>query len=148
MYEALTDIKFFQSSKSLIPLCNLLSSTTKIDSHAVQDLLSITKVGIERMKLFITEYILPPPNPGPRKRRKRTRKLATFSRKSSTASETKRREKELSEIAKNAMTILQANGIAAQTCAYPLAIADINGRMRSSQKSHAVPSNTLSMCTV
>lgn len=81
-----------------------------------------------------------PPLSGPRKRRKRTQKLATFFRSSTSASESKKREKDLADIAKNAMTILQANGITAQTCVYPLAKADIDGNMRSTQKSQFLKS--------
>ena len=42
------------------------------------------------------------------------------------------------------MSILQANGITAQTSPYPLAIADIHGNMRSSPKSQFLAS--LSSC--
>ena len=118
-----------------MPLHNVLCDTIKLDSHVIQDLLTITEVGLERTKTFVSEYVLPSPQPGPRKQRKRTRKLATFTRSSVTASESKKRENELTDIAKNAMTILQENGTTAQTCSYPLAIADFCGQMRSSSKS-------------
>ena len=42
------------------------------------------------------------------------------------------------------MEILQAHGITAQTCPYPLAISDIHGNMRSSQKSQFL--TTLTRC--
>ena len=111
--------------------------------NVVQDLLSITQVGSTRLDLFVQEYVLPLPA-GPRKRRKRLRKLATFTHKPSTTREGKRREQELSNIAKNAMSILQAHGITAQTSPYPLAIADIHGNMRSCPKSQFLAS--LSSC--
>ena len=97
------------------------------------------------MEQFVCQFVLPPPTTGPRKRRKRTRKLATFTHKSSKQREHKTREQELNNIAKNAMEILQAHGITAQTSPYPLAIADIHGNMRSRQKSLLL--NTLTSCT-
>lgn len=91
------------------------------------------------MEEFICQYILPLATTDTRKCRKRSRKLATFTHKSSTKQESKTREKELNNIAKNAMEILQAHGITAQTCPYPLAISDIHGHghghMQSSPKS-------------
>ena len=113
----------------------LWNNKRPLDSKTIDDLLSISSTGIERMQRFVQEYILPPPTTGPRKHRKRTRKLATFTYKAATARESKKREHELSNIAKNAMQILQANGICTQTSPYPLVIADIQGNMRSSQKS-------------
>ena len=96
----------------------------------------ISALGRERMERFVEEYMLPL-SIGPKKRKKRLGKLATFTNKPSNTREGKRREQELSNIAKNAMSILQANGIAAQTSPYPLAIADIHGNMymRSTPKS-------------
>lgn len=103
-----------------------------LDSSTVQDLLSITQVGSERMKEFICMHILPSPTTGPRKRRK---KLVNYEHlpkgHASTKRESKRREQELNNIAKNAMEILQANKITAQTSPYPLAISDIHGDMRN-----------------
>lgn len=96
------------------------------------------------MEQYIHQYILPLPTTGPKKRRKRSRKLATFTHKSSTKQENKSREKELNNIAKNAMEILQAHGITAQTSPYPLAISDIHGNARSSPKSQFL--TTLTQC--
>lgn len=135
MINFMKDVPLFSVSDTTKVLCNILCSQHKVDSSTVQDLLNISNIGIERMNLFVEEYILPQPTNGPKKRRKRLRKLATFTHKSSSTKEGKRREQELSNIAKNAMTILQAHGITAQTSPYPLAIADIHGNMRSSQKS-------------
>ena len=95
------------------------------------------------MTKFVEEYILLPQT-GARTRRKRPRKLATFSVRSCTTSEGKKREQELSNIAKNAMEILQANGITAQTLPYPLAIADLEGNTRTSSKSKFL--DTLKKC--
>ena len=134
----LKDVPLFQSSKTTLPLCNPLSNEKKpLDSSTVQDLLSIIQVGNERMQTFINMHILPSPNSGPRKRRKRTHKLATFTHKSHTKTESKRREQELN-IAKNAMEILQAHKITAQTSPYPLAISDLHREMRSSPKSQSL----------
>lgn len=126
MITMLRDVSLFQLSETTLLLCNPLSNEIKaLDSTSLQDLLSIMQVGTERIKEFICTYILPSPTPGPRKRRKRTRKLATFTYKSTTKRESKKREKELNNIAKNAMEILQAHKITAHTSPYPLAISDI-----------------------
>ena len=61
-----------------------------------------------------------------------------------TQSDNHEREQELTNIAKNAMEILQANRICTQTSPYPLAIADIQGNMRSTQKSKFL--ETLTQC--
>ena len=143
MTNLMKDVPLFIVSKTAKGLCNILCSQYEVDSNTVQDL-SISKVGTERMKVFVQEYILPLPTTGPRKRRKRLRKLATFTHKESTTREGKRREQELTNIAKNAMTILQTHGITAQTSPYPLAIADIHGHMRSTPKSQFLLS--LSRC--
>ena len=145
MITMLKDVILFQVSDTPKQLCNMLWNNKRpLDSKTIDDLLSISSTGIERMQRFVQEYILPPPTTGPRKRRKRTRKLATFTYKAATARESKKREHELSNIAKNAMQILQANGICTQTSPYPLAIADIQGNMRSSQKSKFL--ETLTRC--
>ena len=130
MMNLVKDVPFFITNA----LTNVLCTEQKIDSSVAQDLLSISDVGSERVDKFVQEYIIPL-STGPRKRRKRLRKLATFTQKPSNTREGKRREQELTNIAKNAMSILQANGIAAQTSPYPLAIADIHGNMRSTPKS-------------
>ena len=107
MITMLEDVVLFNVSKTKIPLCNPLSNEKKtLDSSTVHDLLNIMKIGTDRMEEFICQYILPLPTTGPRKRRKRSRKLATFTHKSSTKQESKTREKELNNIAKNAMEIL------------------------------------------
>ena len=143
MINLVKDVPLFTISETETALTNFLSIEQKVDSNVAQDLLSITQVGSARLDLFLKEYVLPLPT-GPRKRRKRLRKLATFTHKSPTTREGKRREQELSNIAKNAMSILQAHGITAQTSPYPLAIADIHGNMRSSPRSQFLA--TLSNC--
>ena len=96
------------------------------------------------MQLFIKQHILTPQTTGPRKRHKRMCKLATFIFKATTVRESKKREQELTNITKNAMEIRQANRICTQTSPYPLAMADIQGNMRSSQKSKFL--DTLTQC--
>lgn len=123
-------------------LINILNSEHPVDSNTEHDLLSISAVGKERMGVYVNEHMLPLPTIGPKKRRKRSRKLATSTHKSTTTREGKRRENELTNITKSAMSILQAHGITEQTSPYPLAIADIHGNKRSSPKSQFF--NTLS----
>ena len=92
MISMLKDVVLFYVSSTTKPLCNPLSNEKKtLDSSTVQDLLNIMKVGNDRMEQFICQYILPLPTTGPRKRRKRNRKLATFTHKSSTKRESKKR---------------------------------------------------------
>ncbi len=89
----LEDIHVFEHHEEESPLCNIISpAKNALDSKSVSDLLSISEIGRDRMVNFIPDYALPPPKPGGRKRRKRSRKLATFTRKVSTNSEAKRRE--------------------------------------------------------
>ena len=90
--------------------------------------------------MFVQEYTLPLPTGGPRKQRKQLHKLSTFTHTSQMTRESKRREQELTNIAKNAMSILQAHGITAQTSPYALAIADIHKHLRSSPKSQFLTS--------
>lgn len=80
------------------------------------------------MVTYVQDYVLPT---SPQKRRKRPNKLATFTSRPSSTSEGKKREQELTTIAKNAMELLQSNGITAQTSPYPLAISDIDGNFSS-----------------
>ena len=91
MITILKDIALFNVSNTKSTLSNPLSNDKKaLDSSTVQDLLNITKVGTDRMEQYIHQYILPLPTTGPKKRRKRSRKLATFTHKSSTKQESKR----------------------------------------------------------
>ena len=108
MMNLVKDVPFFITSETTNALTNVLCTEQKIDSSVAQDLLSISDVGSERVDKFVQEYIIPL-STGPRKRRKRLRKLATFTQKPSNTREGKRREQELTNIAKNAMSILQAN---------------------------------------
>ena len=144
MITMLSDMHIFEQHEEQIPLCNIISPAKHpLDSKTISDLLNISSIGKERMATFVEEHILPV-RTGGRKRRKRPRKLATFTGRSSTTSEGKRRENELSNIARNAMQILQANGITAQTSPHPLAIADLDGNMRTSSKCKYL--ETLSKC--
>ena len=138
MITMLRDVSLFQLSETTLLLCNPLSNEKKSPGF------DYCTGSPERTKEFLCTYILPSPTPGPRKQRKRTRKLATFTYKSSTKRESKRREKELNNIAKNAMEILQAHKITAHTSPYPLAISDIYGEMRTSAKSQFL--KTLTQC--
>ena len=91
MINMLSDVSLFNQSTTKSSLCNPLSNDKKktLDSSTIHDLLNIFKIGSERMEQFISQYILPPPSTGPRKRRKRNRKLATFTRRVSTKRERK-----------------------------------------------------------
>ena len=73
--------------------------------------------------------------PHRRQKRKRHLKLSTFSSRTQTKQEQKSRENQLQSIARNAMELLQANWIAAQTYTYTLAISHMHGEMRMGQKS-------------
>ena len=90
------------------------------------------------------QYVLEPPKETPQKRKKHP-KLETFSTRKQTQRTQEGKVKQLSVILKNAMATLQANGITTQSSPYPLAIADINGEMRKSQKKNTFsPESSLS----
>ena len=82
---------------------------------------------------YVEAYILP--QQPTHQKRKRQLKLSTFSSRAPSKREQKSHENEFQNIARNAMELLQANGITAQTCTYPLAICNIHGEMRMGQKS-------------
>ena len=95
--EVLKDIHLFENHEEEIPLCNMVCpGKHPIDSKTVSDLLSINQIGRERMTTFVKEHILPP-RTGGRKRRKRSRKLSTFTGRSSTTSEGKRAQQHCPE---------------------------------------------------
>ena len=132
--ELLADIPLFlkvTAEEVTRPLRNLLCLERAVDSKSITDLLYIESVGRACLDTYLQEQVLGTP---PEKKRKRPPKLATFTSRPSTR-EGKRREQELMNIAKNAMELLQANEITAQTSPYPLAIADLDGNLRSSSKS-------------
>lgn len=90
MMTMLKDVILFQVSDTPKELCNILwKDKRQLDSKTIDDLLNIASVGTERMQHFTKEYILPPQQTGPRKRRKHTRKLATFTHKATTMRENK-----------------------------------------------------------
>ena len=71
MTTMLNDVTLFQISDTPTQLCSILTSNKRsLDSKTIEDLLTIASIGTE-------EHVLPPSTTGPRKRRKRTRKLAT-----------------------------------------------------------------------
>ena len=98
MINLVKDVPLFVISETAVALINILCVEQKVDSNVAQDLLSITQIRSTRMVQFVQEYILPLPT-GPRKRRKRLRKLTTFTHKPSTTREGKKREEELRKIA-------------------------------------------------
>ena len=90
MITILKNVTLFQISYSPKQLCNILwNAKQALDS---EDLLNIASIGIDCMHQFVQEHILPPPTTGPHRRRKRTRKLATFTHKATTARESKKRK--------------------------------------------------------
>ena len=62
-------------------------------------------------------------------------KLKTFKKKAPTNRHVKNHQKNLSSILANAFRLLKSGNQVVQTCKYPLAIANMDGKMRSSQKS-------------
>ena len=140
----LQEVDLYAVSKEERQLKNILSaSTSTLDSKSTEDLLSIEKVGIKRMRTYLSDSLLAPPEIDKKKKgKKRPRKLATFSCRPSSTREGKARERELTTIAKNAMELLKANGITAQTSPYPLALSDLEGNLRASGKSKFLASLT------
>ena len=132
----LDNVSLFKQSEA-IQLTNIFNSTpSQLDTSCINDLLSFQTVGESRLFSYLKGYILPTADPASRpKRRKRLRKLATFSSRPTPAHEQKRRVNELENIARNAMQILQKHGISEQTSPFPQALADIHGNMRVSKKS-------------
>lgn len=61
------DTSMFTISTTINTLSNILCSDYKVDSSSAEDLLSILKLGSERMGLFVQEYIPPLPITGPKK---------------------------------------------------------------------------------
>ena len=78
--------------------------------------------------------MLVPPKVPPQKS-KRPQKARTFSSKKPTHRDQNSKVNQLSTLVKNAVAVLQANGITMQASPFPLAIAQMNGDMRKSQKS-------------
>lgn len=111
-------------------LWNIFSSKPDLDSAVIYDYPSI---GTKRLLHFVEVYILP--QQPTHQKRKWQLKLSTFSSRTQTKREQKSRENQLQSIARNAMEFLQANGIAAQTYTYTLAISNMHGEMRMGQKS-------------
>ena len=74
-------------------------------------------------------------NPSSDRQKLKQNKLHTFTKRATTARETKNREKNLSTILANAFKLLQSGDKVLQTCKYPLALSDIHGNMRPSNKS-------------
>ncbi len=163
MIPLLEDVTLFRTStEEVTQLSNIFDSTPKqLDSSCIHDLLTFQTVGADRLVTYVKQYILPTTEPDSRpeqltdpdsrrkqpkkdtvsrpKRRKRLRKLCTFSSRPAPAREQKRRVNELENIARNAMQILQDHGITEQTSPYPLALADIHGNMRVGTKSNFLP---------
>ena len=132
----LENVQLFKLSEGVIQLTNIFNSTPiQLDTSCINDLLSFQTVGENRLFTYLKQYVLPTADPASRpKRRKRLRKLATFSSRPTPAHEQKCRVNELENIARNAMQILQKHGISEQTSPFPQALADIHGNMRVSKK--------------
>jgi hypothetical protein len=82
---------------------------------------------------YIRDYILAPPSEIPKKKH-RLVKLRTFSSKPAIPRAQKSKMKQITNIATNAMRLLQSHGIMAQTSDYPLAMANLDGTMRKANK--------------
>lgn len=67
MMDVMKESDLFSTSTTRA-LSNVLSDDYRVDSNTVQDLLSISTVGNERMGMYV-----PLPTTGPKKRRKRAR---------------------------------------------------------------------------
>ena len=103
----------------------------ELDSMQRKDLLNIITIGTERLCTFIKQHIL---HSEPKTKHKR-QKIRTFTKTTKTQIQAKSQLRSVTAILKN-FRHLQAAGVSvAQTAPYPLALADINGNMRSSQKS-------------
>ena len=90
MINLVKDVPLFIVSETERTLTNILCIEQKVDSNVAQNLLSITQVGVQDwICLYKNIYYHYLPT-GPRKWRKRLRKLATFTHKPSTTREGKR----------------------------------------------------------
>lgn len=105
----------------------------ELDSSTRRDLLQFYDIGKRRFGEKV-EKTLHDIQTGNITQTKRKSKLKTFTKKT-TWRETRAKEKNLSTILSNAFHLLQSSGNIVQTCKYPLAISDINGSMRPSNKS-------------
>ena len=115
-------------------LSNIFSSSpSTLDSATIHDLLNFYELGMERMISYTNSYILAPPDKIPKKKH-RLAKLRTFSTKSKLSRESKSKIKQISNIATNAMRILQSHGIMDETTDYPLAITNLDGTVRRTNK--------------
>ena len=64
MIDLMKDVPLFGMSTTTAALTNILCSEHKVDTITAQDLLSIARVGSERMSMFVQEYTLPLPTGG------------------------------------------------------------------------------------
>ncbi len=116
---------FSSTSPEERTLCNVFSNKPpKLTSEVINDLLNFGQIGLQRMNTFIRQYILTPPREIPPQKKKRSQKLQTFTSKPDTARTKKTKIKQLTEIVKNNMAVLQAHGITTQSSPYPLAISN------------------------
>ena len=83
------------------------------------------------MEKYCIDYVL---GNEPLKKRKKNSKLLTFTPRTLTNREQTIRVKQLEEINRNVMQAHKASGLTVQTCAYPLAIAYMNGDTRAGKK--------------
>lgn len=127
-----TDVAIFSINlDESVPLCNIfVNNPSSLDYQTRKDLLTFDTCGKERLLSRVKLFLNPTD-----KSKIRAPKLKTFTIKLSTKRQIKNREKSLSSILSNAFRLIQTGSNVEQTSPYPLALCDINGKMRPSQKS-------------
>ena len=124
------DTLFDSSSRILINV--FVDKPKELDSIQRKDLLNMITIGTGRLCTFMKQHIL---CSKPKTKHKR-QKIRSFTKTTKTQTQAKSQLKSVTAILKNSFGHLQAAGVSvAQTAPYPLPLADINGNMRSSQKS-------------
>ena len=128
----MTPIKTIFDSLSRVLSNVFVCKPKKLDSMQRKDLMNIITIGTKRLHTFMKQYIL---HTEPTTKRERQR-IRTFTNTAKTQTQAKTQLKNVTTTLKNSFRHLQAAGISvAQTAPYPLALADINGKMRTSAKS-------------
>ena len=126
-----SNVSFFTVSDDTKPLLNVfVNKPPTLDYATRKDLLTFDDIGRERLEVSVNHAL----GVNESLAYKRS-KLKTFTYKTSTQRQTKTKEKNLSTILSNAFRLIQASSSVVQVSPYPLALSDVEGRMRPSNKS-------------
>ena len=135
IYDLITPHCLFQNPSQPRCLCNVFASPPPALDHGnVKDLLSISKIGNERMLSFVRQYVLTPPNEIRQKRRRQ--KLRTFTPVKASTRQLNSKLKQVSLLLSKAYRSLMSPGSGfKQTYPFPLALCSPNGTIRPRSKS-------------